>query len=294
MGHLPITVTTTQFFLILATNVSFSYDIRAVFSSFQNMSVRTYNPSVRVGNWNEDIQLEEDTLKDFLKRRESGDLLIQKSANLKNSVLKDAELSVSRDGRVHIGDKVIIVCPGAEDGSVKPGSLSTNGSNVTGSPNTKATARNTFTIKSCDGTMCGTALKYGQKFYLCASDEAYLHSDRATFQKCAKKSRHNEVSLVPEISHHTEWQVIPFDPQFRMELEFSDVPANKKVIINHVATNQNLCLEGDHKIRSSFGNEFEISTFTDLDSHKAEKFTNHWLMTMNVPGDPILPVTPPQ
>lgn len=256
------------------------------------MSVRTYNPSVRVGNWNEDIQLEEDTLKDFLERRERGDLLIQKSANLKNSVMKDAQLNISRDGKVHMGDRVMLVNPGSHDGSVKEASLSINGDSVTGSPNTQATARNTFIIKSLDGTPEGEPLRYGQKFYLCSSEEAFLHSDRASFQKCAKKSRHNEVSLVPAVSHLTEWQVVPFDPQFRMELEFSDVPANKKVIISHGKTNQNLCLEVDHKIRSSFGNEHEISAFTDLDSHKAEKFSNHWLLTMNVPGDPYLSLPP--
>ena len=30
------------------------------------MSVRTYNPSVRVGNWNEDIQLEEVSIRTIL------------------------------------------------------------------------------------------------------------------------------------------------------------------------------------------------------------------------------------
>ena len=47
------------------------------------MSVRTYNPSVRVGNWNEDLCLEEDLLKDFLEKKESGELLIYKSNNLR-------------------------------------------------------------------------------------------------------------------------------------------------------------------------------------------------------------------
>jgi len=252
------------------------------------MSVRTYNPSVRVGNWNEDIQLEEDTLKDFLERRERGDLLIQKSANLKNSILAGAELNISRDGKVHMGDRIMLVNPGDAEAS-----LSINGDSVTGSPNCKPTARNTFIIRCLDGTPDGEPLRYGQHFYLCSSEGAFLHSDRASFQKCAKKSRHNEVSLVPEASHLTEWKVVPFDPQFRMELEFSDVPANKKVILNHVKTNQNLCLEADYKIRSSFGNEHEISAFTDLDSHKAEKSSNHWLLTMNVPGDPVLSLPDP-
>ena len=99
------------------------------------MSVRTYNPSVLIGNWNEDICLEEvrvlevehffaissrsraesnvfnfdrltvfdarfykcftvtlfffqDKLKDFLDKKENGELLIQKASNLLHSILK--------------------------------------------------------------------------------------------------------------------------------------------------------------------------------------------------------------
>lgn len=54
----------------------------------------------------------------------------------------------------------------------------------------------------------------------------FLFSDRATFQKSAKKSRHNEVTLVTEPSHLTKWIVKPFDPQFRLELENSPVPVS--------------------------------------------------------------------
>ena len=52
------------------------------------MSARTYNPSVRVGNWIEDICLEEDLLKDFLDKKDKGQLTIQKTHNFLNTVLK--------------------------------------------------------------------------------------------------------------------------------------------------------------------------------------------------------------
>ena len=52
------------------------------------MSVRTYNPSVRVGNWIEDLCLEEDLLKDFLSKKDNGELMIQKTHNFLNTVLK--------------------------------------------------------------------------------------------------------------------------------------------------------------------------------------------------------------
>ena len=51
----------------------------------------------------------------------------------------------------------------------------------------------------------------------------YLHSDTTTFIKSARKSRHNEVMLVSEPSHLTEWIIKPYDPQFRLELEHTPV-----------------------------------------------------------------------
>merc|ERR1711976_1058634 len=165
-----------------------------------NMSVRTYNPSVRVGNWNEDIQLEEDTLKDFLEKREKGQLLTQQSASLVSAVTAKVDLSVARDGKVHIGDTVMLVNPAPKDGSRADTalSLSVGGDQpgVSASGNTNPCARSAFVIMSCDGTPNGETLKYGQSFYLCATNgELFLYSDRATFVRSAKKSRHNPVTL---------------------------------------------------------------------------------------------------
>lgn len=42
-----------------------------------------------------------------------------------------------------------------------------------------------------------------------------------------------------------------------------------------------------------FGREFELSTHTFLDSHKAETDQNHWMMVMQVPGSNIQPVAEP-
>lgn len=44
--------------------------------------------------------------------------------------------------------------------------------------------------------------------------------------------------------------------------------------------------------RTSFGTrEYEITACTMLDSHRAEKEQNHWMVVMGVPGDDVCPVT---
>ena len=91
--------------------------------------IRTYNPQVRVGNWNEDICLEEDLLNgrrfckankvrskvalDFLERKANGTLLIQKKAKLRDIYLSPVRLTESSDGFVHFGDTVMIMNTGS-------------------------------------------------------------------------------------------------------------------------------------------------------------------------------------
>eukprot|EP00116_Pleurobrachia_bachei_P014650 sb/3474912/ len=71
------------------------------------MATRTYNPAVRVGNWIEDVQLEEDIIKDFQEKKESGNLLIQKTQNVMTNLLRAENLSESREGGVLMfGDRI--------------------------------------------------------------------------------------------------------------------------------------------------------------------------------------------
>lgn len=73
-------------------------------------AVRTYNPNVRVGNWNEEICLEEDVLKDFLEKQENGSLLIQRTQSLMQTLLAKTELSES----ICFGSSIMLINPGRE------------------------------------------------------------------------------------------------------------------------------------------------------------------------------------
>ncbi|XP_050399892.1 cilia- and flagella-associated protein 161 isoform X1 [Patella vulgata] len=277
------------------------------------MSVRTYNPSVRVGNWNEDIQLEEDSLKDFLDKREKGELLIQKNGNLAGVALQKKQLSISQDGYVHYGHMVMLCCKGAADRTkyftgVDPRddcSLALNLTDpmqltqdkfadicgVSGCVSMEPVLRNVFCVKSIEGCNDGDVLRYGQPFYLSTLPEAgnlLLHSDQLTFMKCTKKSRHQLVSLVSEASFLTQWMILHKDPRLRMEFEGAPVPANEPVIVTHCKTNQNLSVEEAFRVRTPLGREYEISSHTSLNSHKAEEDFNIWTITMGVPGDSMM------
>lgn len=276
------------------------------------MTLRTYNPSVRIGNWNEDVCLEEDMLKDFLDKRERGDLLIQRAHKLLETILKKTELSVSRDGFVHFGDMVMLINPGQEneaqalqqiDPLRKPLALAINMNeyslfmedaidkpcNVSATPLLKPHVRNSFIITSVDGSENGAVLRYGQPFAIATlpgfAENLKLFSDHRRFNLNAKKSRQQIVQLVEEVNYLTTWQVVPFHPQHRLELEGLPVPGNAKVVLKHNKTGNHLNLVSEYKIRTIFGREFEVNAHTRLDSHKAEMDNNHWVIVSGNPSD---------
>lgn len=276
------------------------------------MSVRTYNPSVRVGNWNEDVCLEEDLLKDYLDKRERGELLIQKTHNLMNSILKTMTLTVSTDGFLHFGDSIMLINPGEEDvpksmqlidAPQPPTSLSINmneykmhnAKQVEGpcdlscSQRLDPCARNVFVITSVDGTESGQVLRFGQPFAI-ATTSGYggslkLFSDHVRFNLNAKKSRKQILQLVEDTNYLTTWQVEVLDPRIRLEYEGLPVPSNVKVVIKHNKTGQDLSIEPEFSLRTHFGRESEVAAHTHLDSHKAETFKNHWVFVNGNPSD---------
>ncbi|XP_033124660.1 cilia- and flagella-associated protein 161-like [Anneissia japonica] len=281
------------------------------------MSVRSYNASVRVGNWSENICLEEDGLKNYLEKRERGELLIQKRSKLSETILKRTELSVTKDGLLHFGDHVMVmneapteqVANSFGDTPRKSCTLAVNmaeskmhealrfeGScGASASKNLESCARNSFVITPVKDTNIpsGSPLLYGQHFYLRTlpgiGGDLVLRSDMATFQASAKKSRKQLIEFVEEPSYATEWTILCYNPQLRMETEGLPVPANQKIIFNHCKTNQDLCILTDNIVRTPFGIDYETVAYTSLDTHRAEKDFNHWIMVTGSPSEPRTP-----
>ncbi|RUS79568.1 hypothetical protein EGW08_012662 [Elysia chlorotica] len=280
--------------------------------------VRTYNPSVRVGNWNEDIQLEEDTLKDFLERRANGKLLIQRSSGLVGKMTSPVQLSTCSDGCVRFGDTVMIVNRGNPDRTVygigqyprndsalamhMPDAEETDPNApaapvlVTGTTKLSPCFRTAFKIVPADDyAKCGDKLRYGQAFCLQTAEpeagDLFLHSDVVLFNRSTEKSRHQIVQLIKKKSVNTHWQIEHKNPLLRLEYEHEPVVANDEIIFQHSMTHHGLCVEEQFFTPTLYGNEYEISAHTYLDSHKAEKPVNRWMIVLAVAGDPTYPLS---
>ncbi|XP_038273794.1 LOW QUALITY PROTEIN: cilia- and flagella-associated protein 161 [Dermochelys coriacea] len=276
-----------------------------------SLSGKPYSAGVRIANWNEDTYLEEDLLKDFLYKREKGELLIQKSKRLKNNLLKQMQLSVSKDGFIHFGDTVMLLSPennkspsenysaacGNLTLAVNPDDITVHTSEslqvpcgVSAVKSVNPVGRNTFHILSVEGNSMGEPIRFGQNFGLGATggftdQMLYLASDHKSFVRFAKKSYLQQVFLTDELSYLTCWQAIFLDPQLRLEYEGFPVPANTKVLITHCHTNRGLAVPRNYWLRSYFGKEYEVICHTYLDSHKAEEDKNYWLIVTANPSD---------
>jgi hypothetical protein len=273
------------------------------------MSIRTYNPSVRVGNWNEDLCLEEDLLKDFLERKKEGKLLSTQTNELMNFMSTPVELSKKQDDNIHFGDTVNIyqAIPQADKEAESCFLLSwylENGkTTVTASSHLNTNKRNAFKIVSVDESKSeGDILCYDDKFFLysehvgecIAIDKGegqvkddqkiyQLESERPTFtQSVQNKSGKQGVSLQKKNvkEYRSNWQIFCYDPQFRVETSGTPVKVYDKILINHCKTNERLRVMHDYKTRTKFGHEYEVVAHTHLNSHKAEGMDNHFRLIL--------------
>ncbi|KAM9374928.1 cilia- and flagella-associated protein 161 [Phaethornis superciliosus] len=272
-----------------------------------------YRPGVLIGNWSEDLSLEEERLRDFMHKRERGELLIQKLKKLQDTVLKKTQLSISKDGLVHFGDTVMLLNPDKKSSvqhysgvqgvhgsltlAVNLDEISLYSTKSSPAPrrlsaveSVNPVSRNTFCILSVDGSAEGEPIKFGQNFGIGTtggfSDQMlYLASDHKSFMRFSEKSCLQQVVLTDELSHQTFWQAAFLDPQLRLEYEGFPVPANSEIIITHYSTNRSLAVPRKFWTRSYFGKEHEVICHTFLDSHKAEEDKNHWIIVTGNPSD---------
>ncbi|KAH0620013.1 hypothetical protein JD844_014511 [Phrynosoma platyrhinos] len=252
-----------------------------MFNVRTSMSGRIYSQGVLMGNWHEDVCLEEE------------------------------QLSITKDGFIHFGDTVLLVNPdnGKSSAEKEPGmsgdlSLAVNPDEadvhrfqeLVAPCETSAikcvspVGRNAFRILSTEGEAMGEPLRYGQNFGLgttggLSGRMLFLASDHKTFANMAKKSFHQSAIMTDELTYLASWQATFLDPQLRLENEGFPVPANTKILIVHSHTNQALAVPRNFWIRTYFGKEYEVNCHTYLDSHKAEEDKNYWVIVTGNPSN---------
>lgn len=226
-----------------------------------------FGSSCRIGNWSEDIELEEIKLKDYLKKKEGGNLVVlAKQAKLQRS-LQPMGLSVPEDGVLRFGMTIMIynhACEGFLAGNANEQLPKTNFAiATTAGPNSNPCVRNVFTIEraSEDDGYDGDVLHYGQNFRLALREllefPVYLHSEPVSPMAASKYTRRQEVLMFAKANGSTLWKAQCPDVKVRFEMEGQEVMANEQCVLHHVQTGSFLCSD-KVPYMTLFGQEFEV------------------------------------
>jgi hypothetical protein len=241
----------------------------------------TYTCNVRIANWNEDRELNTLKTKEYLRKKERGELLVHQVQSLLNKSLQEVGLSYSKDGYVHYGDHIMLYSVATEGvvsvdmstpiaSADKQGAYSVTSSTLTQAP----VARNVFVIEPYGDQRNGDVLRLGQPFRLRTNPKlatAWLQSQPVGTMTFAKQSHNQEVCVVPDNrTYDTVWVAQYKDIDQRFEMEGKEVPSNAEIIIHHAATKAGLASSKSHKAFNDFGQEFEVCSFSHITNHKKQ------------------------
>lgn len=269
---------------------------------------------VRLGNWSEDMELEEIKLKDYLKRKETGNLMVTAKQRQLEESLQSAEVTPSPDGLLHFGQAVMLLnhqsraFMSANPFEAVP--KSAEAFMLTSSTNGNACVRNVFVLERADERdgFDDDVIHYGQCFrcrlepFSRIREPAYMHSELVTALAAAKFSRHQEVTAITEPNSETLWQIMYPDVSARLETESEPVEANSPICIRHVRTGSFLASD-EIPYNNIFGTEFEVHCFPYFSLGKTQNLTgekkgeitgDHALRKHGLPNIWTIVDTPPQ
>lgn len=244
-----------------------------------------YQHKVRIGNWSEDLELEEHKLKDYLKKKETGSLMVTGKQRQLEESLKSAELSPSPDGMLHFGQMVMLLNHQSRAFlSANPFDAvhkTTDAYMLTTSPNGNSCVRNVFELERADeyDGFDDDVIHYGQTFrcrlqpFSQIGEPCYMHSELVTALAAAKFSRHQEVTALAAPTSETLWQLVYPDVNSRFETEGEPVAANSPVCIRHVQTGSFLASD-EIPYNNIFGTEFEVHCFPYFSLGKTQNLTS--------------------
>jgi hypothetical protein len=240
-----------------------------------------YQHRVRIGNWSEDLELEEIKLKDYLKKKETGSLLVNAKQKQLEECLMQEELTPTPDGFLRFGCKVMafnhqskgFLAANPYDTTVKAHEAFV----LTTGPNSNACVRNVFELVRAeeDDGFDDDYVHYGQKFRCKFSPfsnirtETYVHSELVTALAAAKFSRHQEVAALAAPTGETLFQILYPDTATRFEMDGEPVPAGSPLCLRHVATGSFMASD-EIAYQNIFGTEYEVHCYPYYSLNKTQ------------------------
>ena len=243
-----------------------------------------YSHKTRIGNWCEDLAIEEVKLQDFLKNKKKGTLLTMQAGIRQQKSLQQVPVTYSADGCLRFGDSIKL-----QSCSTK-GDLCSNTSEklsytdevyattVCGAESkTKSVspgcARNTFVItKWPKYDYPDNILRTGQPFLLGCNPSLRVDDDSGMLRPLlflsskivdtnnfAKISNHQQVSLQGgDLRYNMVWETLGVADR-RYQRNGEPVQANSRVVLRHKATGAPLACDPAYPQTTDFGREYEVA-----------------------------------
>lgn len=187
-------------------------------------------------------------LKQFMSKRERGELLIQNIRRLTSNLFREVTLDIPREKQIRFGNVVQLVSPdNCKAGRLTDIALSgivsekeidkvqhfSEGCELTGSTETRPCVRNCFRICSEGYDRCGETLNYGQAFILSPVESQdgplYVEAEVPTFFSTFGISRHPVLQFTACKNFYSLWRILPLEHGKRKELEGTPVPGNTRL-----------------------------------------------------------------
>lgn len=255
-----------------------------------------YSLPVRIGNWNNELFLREEHEKLLKYKRDNCQLLTQKMRTIYRNLLKP--LKPQRDlGQVNYGQLYHIEatevadslrpCPNKRttglylsgllnENDINHGEHFMHGCMITASPDKHDYVRNLFSFVSTDINRDGTSVNYGEDVCIKISETG---SNTQLFLQCEQANvetfgSYLHVRLTKSPDMYCRFKLLHWNPEYRVQSKGVGVPLRARIIIQHVATGENLAVNIRQWIPTFFGPECLVICHTFKDSHKMETAEN--------------------
>ena len=271
------------------------------FTPQQLAGAQRYTQRTRVGNWLEDMCLEEEKLSEFSRSQATGSLIMNDLYKKQAVYNKPVELSKCVDGVVHFGDKVLLGNPAS--GALLAVDLtesifeSDQGSRlVTAAAAGEPVARNVFVVTPTDksNAQLGDEVHFGEAFHLAChdvllEDEAlkatrpgyYLASMLKNERNASRIANQQPVFMTDAKTMSSVWtfQKIAGNTGIVRQLSCGEaVPCTAlgqydgggAIVLQHRATKQALATSPKYLDATDFGRELEVTCHNYFGTHKVE------------------------
>lgn len=233
-----------------------------------------YSAKCRVGNWNEDVEMQEVDLKDYISRKKQASLSMDTFGTRMAAALTEVSTETVAGDPVKFGAKLQLGSVSSSqmlsiDTKARDSRPGMNACSVSASSYSTPCVRNTWVFKKHEGPPIPNkddslrfpdraVVCYGNKVVIVGADGHALRSRPASTLHAAKQRGLQEVQATDAGagSYDCVWEILTPDPSKRLVSAGVEVLAGVPFLLVHCATGAPLCCGGP--MQNDFGEESEV------------------------------------